>query len=211
MAILNIPIVKAKGEFVTVDTDNPDQLPSDVYAEALALGLKVLVNRGTSKITKSTYPNADELKQAAVAKAQEQMELIATSKIKFSGKSSKAKKASGAVMTEARRLARNLVKDAIKREGKKVSHFKASDITKLANMWLDDEAIGPDLIKQAEANLAERATPAGIDLKALLHEDPTLVAKAKADAEAKRNKGGMSAKQAGMTKKHKPSAQATAH
>lgn len=205
MAVLNIAITKAKTT-MQVDTD---KIPEDVYAEALSLGLKVLLNRGASKVTATTYPNEEERKVAALEVATKQMDLVNTSKIKFTG--GKAKKGtSGAVMTEARRLAKALVKDAIKAQGGKISHYEASEITKAANALLETEK-GAELIVMAKANLAERdKVKAGeiIDLAGIISESPELVAKAEARKKAKP----LSAKQAGMVaKRSKGGAQATAH
>ncbi len=194
MAVLNVTITKAKTT-MAVDTD---KIPEDVYAEALLLGLKVLLNRGTSKVTASTYPNAEELKAAAFAVAEKQMELVNTSKIKFTGGKKKSE-TSGAVMTEARRLAKALVKDEIKRQGGKISHYEASEITKAANAFLETEE-GAKLITQAQANLKERENVSigkTIDLSGLIAESPELVAK----AEAKKKAKPLSAKQAGMVQK----------
>ena len=205
MTVLNIPVTKAKTT-VQIDTD---AIPVDVYAEALALGLKVLVNRGTSKVTATTYPNAEELKTAALEVANKQLELIATSKIKFTGGKKKSG-TSGAVMTEARRLAKALVKDEIKRQGGKISHYEASEITKAANAFLETEE-GGKLVEQAKANLAEREKVSigkTIDLSGLIAESPELVAK----AEAKKKAKPLSAKQAGMVaKRSKGEARAATH
>lgn len=190
MATLNIPIVKGK---TTLEVDL-DKLPEDVLKEVYMQGLKVLLNRGTSKITKTTYPVAEELVAAAMEKANEQLELVYTSKIKFTG--GKAKKASGAVMTEARRIARNLVKDAMKANGIKVSHVEASEITKAANALLEAD---PSIVETAKANLEERSKkPIAIDVKALIQESPKLVAKA--EAKKAKDKEQLSAKQAGKPK-----------
>lgn len=189
MAMLQIPITKGKS---TVEIDS-DKLPEDVYREALIQGLKVLANREQSKITKETYPDADELKAAAMSKATEMVEKIMTSKIKFSG-GAKVAKASGAVMTEAMRLARNLVKDEIKRQRLKISHFEASEITKAAKELLTDD---PSLIETAKANLeARQAVPVKINVSAI----PVSEKKVKA-AEAKKlaAKSTLSKTQAGKT------------
>lgn len=194
MAVLNVPVTKGKGT-VEIDTD---KIPEDVFAEAMLQGLKVLVNRGTSKITKESYPQEDELKTAAMAKAAEQVELIMTSKIKFTGQK-KAAGVSGAVKTEAMRLARNLVKDEMKRAGIKVSHVKSAEITAAAKELLDAE-IGKTLIETAKANLEARSQvdlSSVIKIKDLVHEDAGLVAKA---AERKAKSGTLSAKQAGKVK-----------
>lgn len=204
MADLSIPVTKSKG-VVVINTDN---IPQAVYEEALLQGLKVLVNRGMSKITKSNHPDATELASEAQLQAEKNVTAILEGKIKFSG-GAKVKKASGAVMTEAMRLARNLIKDAMKREGIKISHVKASEITSAAKAYLEQDAT---LIETAKANLEARENiQVGdkISLKDLIKEDPTLVAKAeKAKAEKKSQ---LSAKQAGMPKKSKPKATAQAN
>jgi hypothetical protein len=169
-----------------------------VYAEALLQGLKVLVNRGASKITKETYPDAAELAAAAMAKAEEQVELIKTSKIKFTGAKT-VKKESGKVMTEARRLARNVVKDAIKASGGKISHYEAKDITAAANELLKSD---PSLVEQAKANLEalEKAPSHTVDISTLISVSAKKVEK---DAEKKAKEKAnapLSAKQAGKTK-----------
>lgn len=206
MAILNVPITKGGGT-VPVNTDDIAEggdLSPEVYAEALLQGLKVLLNRGASKITKETYPSEDERKVAAMAKAAEQLELVRTNKIKFTGQS-KAKKASGAVMTEARRLAKNLVKDMMKEQGIKVSHVDAKDITAAANKVLE---LKPELIEMAEKNIAERtAVPVQIDLSGLIPVN----ADKKAKADAKKKDKPLSAKQAGMVAKRSKGQSATAH
>ena len=187
-AVLNVPITKS-GKTVEINTDD---LPDTVYQEALLQGLKVLANRGMSKITKVTYPAADELKDAAQAKALANVEDIKAGKIKFSG--AKKAKTSGAVMTEARRLAKNLVKDGIKEAGGKISHYEAKEITAAANELLNDAEQGPVLVAQAEANLAERAkTPIKVNVSAI-----KISPKKVAAAEAKKaEKKPLSAKQAG--------------
>lgn len=199
MATLQIPIVKGKST-IDVETDN---LPEDVYREVILQGLKVILNRGTSKVTGTLYPDAEELKAKAMEVAATQLEMAYAGKTKLTG--AKVKKASGAVMTEARRLARALVKEAMKEAKIKVSHVEASEITKAANALLESD---PGLIAQAEANLAERAKkPIAIDVKSLISVNPKLVEK----AEAKKKTKPMSAKQAGLAAKRtaKPGAQAT--
>lgn len=203
MAKLAIAVTKGKGT-VEIDTD---ALPEEVFKEALIQGLKVLVNRGMSKITKVTYPVEAELHAAAMAKAEENVTAIGEGKIKFSG-ATKATKASGAVMTEARRLARNLVKDEMKKAKIKISHVEAKEITKAANALLATEDIGKQLMEQAQANLDERAkTPVAASIISAIPISDKLAAK---DA-ARKAKDQLSAKQAGKPKvRAKGQAQATA-
>jgi len=193
-SILTIPVTKSKGS-VEIDTST---LPDDVYREVLIQGLKVLANRGMSKITKASTKDEAELKTLAQEQAEKNVEAMKAGKIKFSA-GVKAKKASGKVMTEAMRLARGIVKDEIKRSGGKVSHYEASEITKAAKAYLEAD---PAILAQAEKNLAEREAlplPTTINLSELIKASPKLIAA----AEAKKKDKPLSAKQAGMTAKRK--------
>ena len=202
MAELQIPITKAKGKFVTIDTD---KIPAEVYTEAMIQGLKVLANRGTSKITAASYPDAEERAAAAVEMAEKQVELINTGKIKFTGQK-KAAGISGEVKTEAMRLAKALVKDEMKKNGIKISHVEASEITRTAKDWL--EAM-PEIYEQAKATIEARKAmpvPSKVGVKGIKISEK-LVEK----AEAKKAKAGtLSAKQAGKVKTRAKGAQATA-
>lgn len=194
----------------TIEVDTA-KLPDDVYREVLMQGLKAIAERAMSKITKEAYPNEEERKAAIKAKAEENVSDMYSGKTKITG-AAKVKKASGAVMTEAMRLARNLVKDAMKANKIKISTVKASEITKAAKALLDAD---PSILKTAEENIRSReATPIKIDIKALIHADPELVAKEAAkQAKAKADKP-LSAKQAGKVapraKGSKPQPQANA-
>jgi hypothetical protein len=205
--IVTIALKNAAGN-VDVDTA---KLPDDVYREALMQGLKVIAERGMSKLTKEAYPDETERKQAINAKAVANVQDMYDGKVKITG-AAKVKKASGAVMTEAMRLARNLVKDAMKANKIKISTVKASEITKAAKMLIDSDS---SILQTAEDNLKQReATPIKIDIASLIKADPALVAKDEAKkAEAKANKP-LSAKQAGKVapraKGAKPTAQANA-
>jgi hypothetical protein len=205
--IIHVPITKGKTT-LAIDTNT---IPDDVFAEVVLQGLKVLLNRGMSKVTKEAYPNAEEMKSKAVEVAQAQVELVMTSKIKFTGGKKKSG-ATGAVMTEARRLAKALVKDELKRAGIKISHVEASEITKYANDYLETEA-GHKLVEQAKANLADREKVSigdVINVKSIAISEKRVQA-----AEAKKaNKGTLSAKQAGKVatrKKGGGEAHATQH
>lgn len=161
-----------------VDVDTA-KLPDAVYREALMQGLKVLAERGMSGLTKAKHPMDSERKAAIKAKAEENIQDMYDGKTKITGET-KAKPVKGAVMTEAMRLARNLVKDWMKSNKIKISTVKASQITKAAQDMLKND---PSIIETAKANLAARAAaPIQVDLSALIHADPTLVAKAEAKA-----------------------------
>lgn len=195
---------------VTVDTS---MLPDAVYREALMQGLKVIAERAMSKITKEAYPVEAERKAAIKAKAEANIAEMYAGTIKITGAVT-VKKASGAVMTEAMRLARNLVKDAMKANKIKISHVKASEITALAKKLIESD---PSIITTAEDNLkAREATPVKLDIAKLVHVDPKLVAADEAKKAAKKAEkdGQLSKTQAGKVvpraKGSKPAA-ATAH
>ena len=204
--VLNIPITKGK----TTLQVNVDDIPDDVYTEVIMQGLKVLLNRGMSKVTKETYPKPEEMKAKALEVAEAQLELVKTSKIKFTGGKKKSG-ATGAVMTEARRLAKALVKDELKRAGIKISHVEASEITKAANLYLESEN-GAALVEKAKANLAEREKVSigdTIDVTKVIAISPELVAKANAK---KAKDGTLSKTPAGKVKtKARGQAHATQH
>lgn len=64
----------------------------------------------------------------------------------------KTKKIPGIVLTEAYRITRNMVKEQIKREGKRITDFTASEITARARLL-----ITPEILGQAKRNIVERA------------------------------------------------------
>lgn len=198
-----VPIVKGKAD-IEIDTST---IPDDVYQEIVLQGLKVILNRGMSKITTTglSGQQLEDAKAAAMAKASENVQAVKDSKIKFAGKSKTASKASGAEMTEARRIARNLVKDSMKEQKLKISHYKASAITEAANELIKAD---PSILVQAAANLVERATkPIAINIGEIIKEDPAMVAKAEAAAAAKKSAKPLSAKQAGkVATRSKPKA-----
>lgn len=218
MGVHQIPITKGGGT-IALDTE---KLPQEVYEAFLLEGAKAYFNKGMSKIlTKGLEGKAlDDAKAAAMAKAQETANELNkqdgagnyTGKVKLSGRKAPTKGASGAVMTEARRLARNLVKDAIKREGGKVSHYAASEITKAANALLATDD-GKSLLAQAEENLKARESKAPVSVlsgivSAIKIDEGK---KAKIEAKKKTEKAPLSATQAGqVAKRAKPEARPSA-
>ena len=177
---------------ISVDTA---QLPDDVYREALMQGLKAIAERNMSKITKAAYPDDNERKAAIKAKAEANVKDMYDGKVKITGKAKAKSGEDKATMTEAMRLARNLVKDAIKAAKGKISHYKASEITVAAKAFIEKD---PSIIETAKANLAARAaTPVKVDISTLIHADPALVAKAAEKAAKAKADKPLSAKQAG--------------
>ena len=192
MAKLQIPISKGVEVFIEVDTDElmDESFPVDSLKEILFQGLKQVLNRGQSKLasSKSIPENKREANNAALLdKAKEQLEAARKGEIRVTGGKSKSK-VTGEVKLEAMRLARALVKDHIKREGKiKVSHVPAKEITAAAKLVLDGEH-GAKLIAMAQETIEARAKEeqglmSGIDLSGI-KADPKLV-KAAAEKKAK--------------------------
>ena len=209
MATLNVPITKA-GSSLSIDTD---ALPEESFRAVVEAGLKALLNLGMSKILTKGL-EGDQLsaaQAAALAKATENLENLKSGKVKkgrSTAKDANGNKVSGPVMTEARRLAKEVVKNEIRAAGMKISHIEASVITKAANELI---AADPSFITKAQENLESRSTvKSAVDIKTLVHESPKLVAKAeKAKAERKTQ---LSAKQAGKVAPRKTrEAGATAH
>jgi hypothetical protein len=173
--VLRIPVVKAKTYLELI----PDDMPIHVYTEALVLGFKQILNRGQTKVTKEAYPEPEALKAKAMEIAEATLENMYAGKIRVAGGSAKSYKIPREVMTEARRIARNLVKEELKRSGVKVSYIESSEITKAANALL---ASDPDIVKQAEEEVEKRArTKVKIDISSI----PVSEKKVKA-AEAKK-------------------------
>lgn len=199
---LTIPVVKSKGT-VQVDTGT---IPVEYYKEALAQGLKVIVNGGASKINKETYTDPKELMAAAQALAEERVAQMMAGTLKLGRKAAASGKTPHVVMTEARRLARDLVKTAMKNAGLRLSHYKSSEITEAANAMIAQDA---SLIKMAEANIEARGKLHVPFDPSKIHADPGLVAKAeKEKAEKASRKVPLSALQAG---KPAPRASHTTH
>lgn len=182
---LNIPVVKAKSTIVI----NTGKLPDHVFREALSLGLKQLVNRGQTTLTKEGFPDPAKLREASMEKAEATLEAMYAGKIRVVG-GAKSDKVPREVQTEARRIARNLVKAQLKAAGVKISYVESSEITKAANALL---AADPSILEQAKEEVENTAKKkVKIDIASI----PVSQKKIKA-AEAKKADKVLSAKQAG--------------
>ncbi len=172
---LSVPVTKAsaKGEpaFISI---NLDALPPDVYTEILLQGCKTLVNRGMSDVT---GPKTEKSKAIASDIAEKNVNAMYDGKVRLStGVRTKVK--TGAINTEAMRLARVLIRDTLKAAGEKVSHYSAKAITELAKEYLESED-GNELVAQAAENIKareeqEKASKAKIDISKI-KPDPKLV------------------------------------
>src|SRR5215469_11551323 len=170
-----IKVIKAK-DTLEIETS---AFPIEVYDEALALGFQALLNRGQSKVTGTSIPDDDERAAAAVEVAQKTLADMYAGKIRRTSGVKSAKGARGEVAVEARRLAKFYVKEQLKEEGLRVSLIKPAVITRLAQEYIDSD---PDIMKEAEANVAARKGKVKgkkkIDLSKI-GEDEELVSKAK--------------------------------
>lgn len=214
MAVMKIAVVKAENATLEVETNN---IPTRVYEYIVELGLKALLNRGGTKITKASVPDNAERYKQALAVAQKNLEDIYNEKVRIVGSKAAGAKASGEVMTEARRIARNMVKDAMKAKKIKVSYVEASEITKAANALL---AADPSIIEKAKVSLEARkadgdkvASALDAIVTSVPQSDKLMKADAEKKAKAKSEKAEgtapLSATQAGKAKP-RPKPQATA-
>ena len=197
--VFSVPVVKSGSAKLTVVVDTTI-MPDRFYVYALKEGLKTLANGGAGKITKEAYPDDAERFEAARALAASRVEQMYADKLKLAGEKAAAKGEDSKTMTEARRIARDIVKDELKKAGLKVSHYAASEITTAANELIEAD---PAILQTAKANLEKRGSGKVGGILGHLKADPKLVAKAEEAKVAKAaNKVPLSAKQAGMTAKH---------
>lgn len=207
MAILQIPISKGgKGAFFAVDTNDLDEAfdsNPDLMTQVITEGLKTILNSRMSKATEFPAPtklegaDLEEAKSKALAKAAENYDDFKAGKLSKKSKAATTEKKE--VLTEALRLAKEVVKDKLKANKVRISTVAAKDITAAAKALL--EADRDTFVEKAKANLSERsATPSAIDILALVKPDPKLVAKAEREKAEKKQERSLSAKQAGIPK-----------
>lgn len=158
-------------------------LPDHVYKAVIIAGMKDLLNRGMTKIGPlkvDATKGHDEATVAAtavaaMAVAEKNLANLKDGKLpRMAGVKAPKTGVSGEVMTEARRLARLLIKDEIKATGAKISHYSAKDISEAANAYLAGDD-GPAMIAKAQANVdargeavASKPTPTIAELEARL-------------------------------------------
>lgn len=181
-----IKIPKA-GANVSVDWD---ALPDNVKLHVIEQGLGKLLNAATTKITAALVPDEAERKAQALSLANKRLDGLNAGKV-TSRASSKDGKVSGVVMTEARRLAKNIIKAQIKAAGEKISHYEAKAITEAANAYLSEH---PELIESANASIEASkalAATAGVNVQAIpvsqekVKKSAEKLAKARAETAAK--------------------------
>ena len=182
----DIPVVKAK----TSIKGWTGKLPEHVYREIVAQGWKVVLNRGMTKITKEAYPDPETLRAKAMEVAEANLEAMYAGKIRITGSKAAGDKVPREVMTEARRIARSLVKETLEAAGRKVSYVALAEITKAANALIAEEDW---IIKQAYDEVENRSTKrVKLDISTIPEDAKRVKA-----AEAKRADKVLSAQKAG--------------
>lgn len=207
---IRVPVVKASTKedpsWVEVCVED---IPQDVFNAVVMLGLKHFVNGGMTKIVGS---KTDASRKAAMEIATKNVENVYLGKVRMPSGVSRSK-VSGAVKTEAMRLARLLIKDALKASGVKVSHVPAKEITAAAKVYLESEA-GAEVVTIAEANIKEREEKEKSQKDVLsiaikgIKVDPKLVAAANEKAAASRKITENKKASAGVVQRAKPGTEA---
>lgn len=183
--IFKIKIAKAR---TALDVEF-DELPGDVQQYIVEQGLSKLLNSATAKVTKANEPDETKLAEQALGLANKKLDSLKAGSFKRTTKSDG--KVPGVVMTEARRLAKNIVKAGIKAAGQRISDYEAKAITEAANAYL---AQHPELIETAKASIeasssvtsAAAVDIAGIPISAeKVAKNEEKKAKAKAETAAK--------------------------
>src|SRR5258708_32668 len=128
--VKKILTVEIRGKCGSVEID-PEKITDDaMYEFIFKTGLDTLLNKvGMSKIatgiTKLSGAEADRAKAAVMKQAQENVEAIYAGTLKGSRAKSKV---TGAVNTEAMRLAKAMVKDLLRNNGYKIGAFDAKEL-----------------------------------------------------------------------------------
>lgn len=205
---VDVKIPKCKGQFLEFDTDkvvgsdhknDPNSEEGQSYLTVMKYiiqkGVESIINRGgLSKISVVGLEGAELEGAEAAAKEIVEKNLAALYKgeIRMVGVR-KTKGGDRAVTAEARRIARDLVKQELRRQNLKPSHYSAKAITEAADEYISEH---PEITEQAKDNLKKKediATTVKFDVSKMA-PDPKLVAKA--ESKKKKDKVPLSAKQA---------------
>ncbi len=193
--ILNIPVPKAgAGVTVPIDIDDAMDLPPETLREIMFQGLKNVLNRGQSKEASAKNMEGEaaaEQKEKVLAVVSKQWDLCVEGKVRVSGGRASTKGTDKAYHAEAMRYSIAIIKDAIKRNGEKVSHYLPKDIKQAAEMHLQGED-GPAIMALAKEAVdkrnAQKAEAKKIDLSGL-KPDEALVKKAEGKKKKKGEEG----------------------
>lgn len=208
--------IKLKGGAGEVEVDTSRIEDMAVYQYIFQVGLETIINKvGMSKIAAGLTKLEGEEKAKRSTEVVEQAQK--TIQAMYDGDLKGAKtvsKRTGAVQTEAMRLAKALVKQTLRDNGYKISAFDAKELTAFAKDVLASNA---DLYKTAEENLKARAAlpVKGLNVAAMLGEragNEELKAKPKVPPKPKaKAKDVLSAAQAGKVAPRAKPAHATTH
>jgi len=203
--LIRVPITKAgRNVFFDVDTDDLNTMfesNPDMMRQLIAEGLKTILNSRMSKLgapSKLEGKALEDNKDAALAKAQENLDDLVAGKLakKSAGKSAGVDRK---VMNEAVRLAKNVVKDQLRKAKVTLATVPTKDITEAAKKLVE---ASPKFIEDAVTNLAEREKVEPVlDILSFVKADPKLVAKAEAEKAERKAARQLSVKQAGKTEK----------
>jgi hypothetical protein len=201
---INVPKAKAKLEC------DFESLPPEMQLAVVQAGLEKIVNSGTTKATKADYPVETELQAVALELAGKKLDALKSGEFKPGKRTSATSgKVAGVVMTEARRLAKNIVKAGIKAQNKRISDYEAKAITEAANLYLEEH---PELIEAAKASIEASnnlASTAAVDVNHIpvsaekVKKNEEKKAKAKAETAAK-NAGKPGPQASAIKKQAKP-------
>ena len=195
MTMIKVPVSKA-GVVHEAEVDTT-KIPDEVFQYFCILGIKSGLGRGMTKLTKST-PNAAKLVAEQVEK---NLADIYAGKVRMTGGIKQKGVSKSAEMTEAIRQAKLVVKDTIRAQGEKVSHYADAEITKFARELVNED---PSYLESAKKVLAERAQAKPkitIDVKKMAKSASKVAAAESKKKERKPSAAGQaSAKQAGKTK-----------
>ena len=166
MAGIQVPITKAKGQFIEVDLSETDASGNaiyndEVYQHIVMEGLKVLLNarmsgnNGPGAVTRLTGKELIAAQACAMKIANENLADLRDGKVKHSRGKAKST-IPAAVMAEARRLAKFALKDAVRAANLKPSHYDEKAYTAKAKELIEND---PYYLKQAAENIEARKTP----------------------------------------------------
>lgn len=204
---VSVPIAKA-GDKAFLDVEI-EQIPPDTWSLVILEGLKVVLNARMSTVGAVTKLEGKELEDAhahAMKIANDNRDKLMAGDLKAKTKATKSD-IPREVQTEARRQAREVVRNTIRQAGGKISQYAASDITKWADAVIAND---PSYIEKATAAIEARANlTQGIDLAVVGMDKDTILSKVdpkklKAAADKKAAaKSTLSATQSGKVKPRK--------
>lgn len=205
-----VPITKAgKGSTLTVTKEEIGALSDSAFAAIVAAGLKVMLNANMSKFPTTGLEGEELATQQAkiMEKAEENKAKVLAGEVKSRGATATAAdgtKVPGPVMTKARQLAKEIVKDELRKAGIRISLVAPTDITAYANKLLADDpsyiAEATKLIEETKAKAADKGSVIARLAELGISESPILVQKAEKAKAAKAKDKPVSAKQAAKPK-----------